>query len=61
MFHLGGWSTVLCIRCPAGVEQSSSLAGLIDAIYRQKMNPASRATATAIFCNSDVEKTFAKQ
>ena len=36
------------------VECSFSLTGLMDAKNRQKMNPASRATAVAMFCDSDV-------
>ena len=50
-----------CIWCPttaAFVERSFSLAGLIDAKKREKMNPAFRATAVAMFCNTDVEKRF---
>ena len=36
------------------VERSFSLAGLIDATNRQKMSPAFRATAVAMFCGAKV-------
>ena len=43
------------------VERSFSLTGLIDAKNRQKMSPAFRATAVAMFCNGDVEERFSKE
>ena len=43
------------------VERPFSLAGLIDAKNRQKMSPAFRATAVAMFCNDDVEERFTKE
>ena len=45
----------------AFVECSFSLAGLIDAKNRQKMNPSFRAVAVAMFCNGDVEQRFVKK